>query len=149
MVKTSAVTSVHSMALQAACPVIGNKGTLACRYDADNNGVLACRYDADRHVLVVDLEGRNFLLDPGHVRHNDTSAASIDEWTGERLNKSDSITDDIRPDSIAPLGNYAVQILWQDGFNQVCGQTLYCHMLMRSSCSDLKAAWSELERSML
>ncbi|KAL0035528.1 hypothetical protein WJX77_010743 [Trebouxia sp. C0004] len=77
------------------------------------------RYDAERHALVVDLEGRNFLLDPAHVRRNDTSAASINEWTGEKLNRSDNISDDIQPDTIAPLGNYAVQILWQDGFNQV------------------------------
>lgn len=79
----------------------------------------ACRYDAERHALVIDLEGRNFLLDPAHVRRNDTSAASINEWTGEKLNRSDNISDDIQPDTIAPLGNYAVQILWQDGFNQV------------------------------
>lgn len=79
----------------------------------------ACRYDAERHALVVDLEGRNFLLDPAHVRRNDTSAASINEWTGEKLNRSENISDDIEPDTIAPLGNYAVQILWQDGFNQV------------------------------
>ncbi|KAL0038142.1 hypothetical protein WJX79_004577 [Trebouxia sp. C0005] len=77
------------------------------------------RYDAERHALVIDLEGRNFLLDPAHVRRNDTSAASINEWTGEKLNRSDNISDDIQPDTIAPLGNYAVQILWQDGFNQV------------------------------
>lgn len=77
------------------------------------------RYDAQRHALVVDLEGRNFLLDPAHVRRNDTSAASINEWTGEKLSRSENISDDIRPDTIAPLGNYAVQILWQDGFNQV------------------------------
>ena len=69
---------------------------------------------------MVDLEGYNFLLDPATVRRNDTSAASINEWTGERLSRSDNIADDIRPDTIAPLGNYAVQILWQDGFNQVC-----------------------------
>lgn len=80
---------------------------------------LACRYDADRHAIVVDLEGYNFLLDPANVRRNDTSAASIDEWTGERLSRSNGISDDIKPDTIAPLGNYAVQILWQDGFNQV------------------------------
>ena len=67
---------------------------------------------------MVDLEGSNFLLDPANVRRNDTSAASINEWTGERLNRGENITDDIKPDTISPLGNYAVQILWQDGFNQ-------------------------------
>lgn len=68
---------------------------------------------------MVDLEGHNFLLHPALVRRNDTSAASIDEWTGEKLSKSDNVPDDIQPDTVAPLGNYAVQILWQDGFNQV------------------------------
>ncbi|KAL3148584.1 hypothetical protein ABBQ38_014015 [Trebouxia sp. C0009 RCD-2024] len=77
------------------------------------------RYDAGRQALVVDLEGHNFLLHPALVRRNDTSAASIDEWTGEKLSKSDNVPDDIQPDTVAPLGNYAVQILWQDGFNQV------------------------------
>ena len=67
----------------------------------------------------MDLEGRNFLLDPALVRRNDTSAASINEWTGEKLSKSDNIPDGIQPDTVGPLGNYAVQILWQDGFNQV------------------------------
>lgn len=68
---------------------------------------------------MVDLEGRNFSLDPALVRRNDTSAASINEWTGEKLSKSDNVPDGIQPDTVAPLGNYAVQILWQDGFNQV------------------------------
>ena len=76
---------------------------------------------------MVDLEGRNFLLDPAHVRRNDTSAASINEWTGEKLNRSENISDDIQPDTIAPLGNYAVQILWQDGFNQVQDLTTFFH----------------------
>ena len=30
-----------------------------------------------------------------------------------------SVPDDIRPGDIQPLGNYAVQITWEDGFNQV------------------------------
>ncbi len=29
------------------------------------------------------------------------------------------MADDVRPASISPCGNYAVQILWEDGFNQV------------------------------
>ena len=92
------------------------------------HGWLCCvhRYDADRHAIVVDLEGYNFLLDPANVRRNDTSAASINEWTGERLSRSEGVTDDIKPDTIAPLGNYAVQILWQDGFNQVTTILCFC-----------------------
>ena len=94
--------------------------SLAGMTDVFSERGVTCRYDTERHAIVVDLEGYNFLLDPATVRRNDTSAASINEWTGERLSRSDNIADDIRPDTIAPLGNYAVQILWQDGFNQVC-----------------------------
>lgn len=91
--------------------------------------VLPSRYDAARHALVVDLEGRNFALHPALVRRNDTSAASINEWTGEKLSKSDNVPDDIEPDTVAPLGNYAVQILWQDGFNQVDSGAVYGQVL--------------------
>lgn len=63
--------------------------------------------------------GETFRLDPAVVRRNDTSAKSINEWTGERTLQDSDIPDDIRPASVQPLGNYAVQILWQDGFNQV------------------------------
>ena len=111
------------------------------------------RYDADRHAIVVDLEGYNFLLDPANVRRNDTSAASINEWTGERLSRSEGVTDDIKPDTIAPLGNYAVQILWQDGFNQVITMRYFClyvfldagSTIYRSSCSCCHAVSNRTE----
>jgi hypothetical protein len=34
------------------------------------------------------------------------------------------IPDDIEPQSIQPVGNYAVQISWQDGFSQVAAYEL-------------------------
>ena len=49
-----------------------------------------------------------FYLDPATVRRADTSAASINEWTGERTSRDADVPEDIRPASIGPLGNYAV-----------------------------------------
>ena len=49
-----------------------------------------------------------FYLDPATVRRADTSAASINEWTGERMSRDADVPDDIRPASVGPLGNYAV-----------------------------------------
>ena len=49
-----------------------------------------------------------FYLDPATVRRADTSAASINEWTGERMSRDADVADDVRPASIGPLGNYAV-----------------------------------------
>jgi len=80
------------------------------------------RYDKELRAFVVRLPGdleEEFLLDPALVRRNDTSAKSVNEWTGEKMLRDSDIPDDIEPQSVNPLGNYAVQILWHDNFNQV------------------------------
>lgn len=81
----------------------------------------AVRYDSELNALVVKIPGKNeeFLLHPPDVRRNDRSASSVDEWTGKQLVKPSDIPESIRPESVQPLGNYAVQITWDDGFNQV------------------------------
>ncbi|BDA43886.1 Iron-sulfur cluster carrier protein [Coccomyxa sp. Obi] len=81
------------------------------------------RYDEDLKAFAVRLPdaGRpeEFFLHPAVVRRNDTSARSINEWTGERMLRDEDVADDVAPASVQPLGNYAVQISWQDGLNQV------------------------------
>ncbi|KAG2424559.1 hypothetical protein HXX76_014439 [Chlamydomonas incerta] len=80
-------------------------------------------YDQEQDAVVVSLPGEpEFLLPPGVVRANDTSATSIDEWTGQR--KREEAPADARPVALNPLGNYAVQITWSDGFNQVASYEL-------------------------
>lgn len=82
----------------------------------------AVRWDSELKALAVKLPNSNegeFLLDPAVVRRNDTSASSINEWTGEKTLQDTDIPDNIEPVQVQPLGNYAVQITWQDGFNQV------------------------------
>ncbi|KXZ55112.1 hypothetical protein GPECTOR_3g265 [Gonium pectorale] len=79
--------------------------------------------DVAKDAIVVSLPGEpEFLLPPVVVRANDTSATSIDEWTGQR--KREEAPPDARPLAINPLGNYAVQISWSDGFNQVASYEL-------------------------
>ncbi len=86
--------------------------------------MVARRYDEDLKAFAVRLPdaGRpeEFFLHPAVVRRNDTSARSINEWTGERTLRDEDVADDVAPASVQPLGNYAVQISWQDGLNQVC-----------------------------
>lgn len=71
------------------------------------------------HAGVVEGDEGAFLLDPAAVRRADTSARSVNEWTGERILRDEDIPDDVLPVGVQPLGNYAVQISWQDGFSQV------------------------------
>lgn len=85
--------------------------------------ILPDRYDESLRAFAVRLPGSDrpeFYLHPAVVRRNDTSARSVNEWTGERTLRDDEVPEDVQPASVQPLGNYAVQITWQDGFNQVC-----------------------------
>lgn len=77
-----------------------------------------------------------FFLEPAVVRRHDTSARSLNEWTGASLGAGD-VADDVKPLSIALVGNYAVQITWDDGFNQVGFQTAFhvaCLSVLKASC---------------
>lgn len=65
-----------------------------------------------------------FFLEAALVRRNDTSARSINEWTGEALGGVE-VPEGIKPLGVAPMGNYAAQIQWEDGFSQV-GDTGRC-----------------------
>lgn len=78
-------------------------------------------FDVELRALRVKLPGSNseFYLHPATVRRNDRSAQSIDEWTGEQKLRYSDVSDDITPESIRPMGNYAVSITWPDGFSQV------------------------------
>ncbi|KAI3429423.1 hypothetical protein D9Q98_005518 [Chlorella vulgaris] len=86
----------------------------------------AVRYDKELGVLVVRLPNgeQDFLLDPATVRRNDQSASSINEWTGERTLRDADIPDTLQPVGIQPVGNYAVQISWEDGFSQIAAYEL-------------------------
>ncbi|KAF6266708.1 P-loop containing nucleoside triphosphate hydrolase protein [Scenedesmus sp. NREL 46B-D3] len=83
-------------------------------------------WDEQQQLMRVVLPGTStgsapsapFYLQPAVVRRHDTSARSINEWTGEALGAGD-VSEDIKPISVSPVGNYAVQIQWEDGFNQV------------------------------
>eukprot|EP00850_Spirogloea_muscicola_P021917 SM000268S09733 [mRNA] locus=s268:108051:111110:+ [translate_table: standard] len=78
-------------------------------------------YDAGHRALRVRIPGSSeeFLLHPATVRRNDRSAQSIDEWTGEQRLRYADVPEDIEPQGVRPMGNYAVEITWPDGFNQV------------------------------
>ncbi|KAL9261686.1 Fe-S cluster assembly factor HCF101, chloroplastic-like protein [Drosera capensis] len=78
-------------------------------------------YDKSMKAIRVKVPNseEEFLLHPATVRRNDRSAQSVDEWTGERKPQFTYIPDDIEPEDIKPMGNYAVSITWPDGFSQI------------------------------
>ncbi|KAF8393323.1 hypothetical protein HHK36_021564 [Tetracentron sinense] len=91
------------------CAKIRQQVSTAITYD---NSIKAIR------VKVPDSD-EEFLLHPATVRRNDRSAQSVDEWTGEQKLKYADVPEDIEPEDIRPMGNYAVSIMWPDGFSQI------------------------------
>ncbi|KAL3535776.1 hypothetical protein ACH5RR_004237 [Cinchona calisaya] len=81
----------------------------------------AVTYDRSIKIIKVKVpdSDEEFYLHPATVRRNDRSAQSVDEWTGEQKLQYTDIPEDIEPEEIRPMGNYAVSITWPDGFSQI------------------------------
>ena len=79
------------------------------------------RYDAATSLLMLSTPGspHEKALDPRTVRKNDTSAKSMHEWMGVLTVDIEEAPSMSIPAAVSPLGNYAAQIQWEDGFNQV------------------------------
>ncbi|KAI3977320.1 hypothetical protein MKX01_000233 [Papaver californicum] len=81
----------------------------------------AVSYDKSIKAIRVKVpdSDEEFLLHPATVRRTDRSAKSVDEWTGEQTLQYTDVLEDIEPEDIRPMGNYAVSITWPDGFSQI------------------------------
>ncbi|KAG8367408.1 hypothetical protein BUALT_Bualt16G0068800 [Buddleja alternifolia] len=81
----------------------------------------AVTYDKSLKAIRVKVpeSDEEFYLHPATVRRNDRSAESVDEWSGEQKLQYTDIAEDIEPEEIRPMGNYAVSITWPDGFSQI------------------------------
>jgi Mrp family chromosome partitioning ATPase/DUF971 family protein len=67
------------------------------------------------HLHVQWPDGGEDLLPCRDVRAACQCAACVDEFTGEQILDVSTIPPTIEPTAIAPLGNYAVSITWNDG----------------------------------
>ena len=85
------------------------------------------RYDSATGLLMLSMPGspREKALDPRTVRKNDTSAKSMHEWMGVLTVDIEEVPSMSIPSSVSSLGNYAAQVQWEDGFNQVPMQLLH------------------------
>ncbi len=70
----------------------------------------------DENQLILKWSENDFVsLDHKTVRLQCPCAVCVDEMTGEKRLDMQSIKDAIAPESILPLGNYAIAITWNDG----------------------------------
>lgn len=58
--------------------------------------------------------GETFAIPFVEIRFQCPCAVCVDEKTGVRVLKRESIAADIRPTAVTPVGRYALQIVWSD-----------------------------------
>lgn len=63
----------------------------------------------------------SWLYIPFTWNHTVDFSVEQDEWSGEQKLQYTDVPEDIEPEEIRPMGNYAVSITWPDGFSQVSG----------------------------
>ncbi|VAX34931.1 [4Fe-4S] cluster assembly scaffold protein Mrp (=ApbC) [hydrothermal vent metagenome] len=68
-----------------------------------------------KKITLTWSDGSTICVSNRDLRLSCKCALCIDELTGAKLLKEDTIKDDIAAKSVTPLGNYAVSIQWNDG----------------------------------
>lgn len=84
---------------------------------------------AGQPTIEIDWEGgEKSVFEALRLRAACPCASCVDEFTGRRILNPDSIPANIRAVALAPVGRYALQILWSDGH----GTGLYGYDYLRS-----------------
>ena len=69
----------------------------------------------DRQLGIFWTDGRRDTYDVVALRRACPCANCIDEWTGEKRLKPESVPESLRPVKIESVGSYAMQIWFTDG----------------------------------
>ena len=68
-----------------------------------------------RQLAITWRDGVESLYDVRDLRLACACAQCVDEWTGaDRLDHA-PVPEDVHPETIQPVGRYAIQIRWSDG----------------------------------
>jgi len=59
--------------------------------------------------------GEEFLIENLELRFQCPCATCVDELTGERTLKRETLKSDVRPLKVEPVGRYGIHIEWSDG----------------------------------
>jgi Mrp family chromosome partitioning ATPase/DUF971 family protein len=77
------------------------------------------RFEPGRGVVFSPADGEPVAMAPAALRRNCRCANCIDEMTGRKTLRDADVPADIVPETIAPLGNYAVSVAWSDGHDSI------------------------------
>jgi len=82
-------------------------------------------------LAIVWSDGHESYYDPFALRCACPCAECVDELTGEKVLQDASVLENVRIESVEPVGRYAITIRWSDGH----GTGIYIFEKLRSACS--------------
>jgi DUF971 family protein len=71
----------------------------------------------DSSVKIVWSDDREDLLSAAVLRRSCPCASCVNEWTGEKMLRDESVSDAIGFDSMSLVGRYAINFSFSDGHN--------------------------------
>lgn len=90
-----------------------------------------------QEITLTWADGTQTRINNFALRMNCQCAMCVQEMTGEKLLKAEDIRPDIMPQEISPVGNYALQVSWNDGHSS--GLFSYPHIRRVAEDSALPA----------
>ncbi len=85
----------------------------------------------DKGVLAISWsDGHKGVYPVRYLRQHCPCAGCVDEWTGQRRLKPDSVPLLILLEDIEPVGRYAFRFKWSDGHDT----GIYSYMSLRNMC---------------
>lgn len=95
------------------------------------------RQSGPRELEITWTDGHVSAYPVAYLRRTCKCAACIDEWTGAPLLKPETVSEDIKPVRIDPVGRYAVHIVWSDGHSS--GIYSFDHLRAVCPCVECRA----------
>ncbi len=71
----------------------------------------------ENDIKVIWKDGKESIYPARALRLNCPCALCVDEITREKLIKDEDVPQDVKPNRIELVGNYAVKVKWSDGHN--------------------------------
>jgi len=70
--------------------------------------------ESDKELFIKWSDGKKTVYNAAHLRKSCPCAGCINEWTGEKILKSDLVADDLSFSSMSIVGRYALNFRFSD-----------------------------------
>ena len=69
--------------------------------------------------ILLNMDEEEHLISPAVLRRHCRCAQCVSEMTGDKVLRDEDILEDIVPQEISPMGNYAITVSWSDGHSSI------------------------------